>query len=317
MNKLESYIESTIEYETKEDFASKDKIKPGFYDALMDAPIIVYVKNNTIPANIEFNSLEQFLSAVIYVEDIYTLIYLYMNLDLKRKLEEEIACVVVETRISIRKTRPLKNIILLDFFIKRKERSILKSGRIDYEKLEDICTNIFTETKRKELVKKGKYFYQSVLGLGLSDNKINYVYQKNYYGKNIIFNDIKIDKINKENYYIFTCLICQKDHKIILNSIGKKKGNIEKLIIENQESAKYEFACDHDGTAYENIDVKFGIDKKKYPIKKLSVEEKIRIFIYMFSNFKSKNGVIYKFQKNDLDLEFTVKKYLEAYQKND
>ena len=314
-SEIESHLKSTVEYRNCEDFVSQKKIGAVFFEKLLEYPIIVYVKNGTIPANVEIENPIQFLKQVIYFEDVITLIYLYFHMPYKEKLTREFNCVLIESNVAIKKTRPLKNIIWLDFFLKRKNKKVLKSGRLNYDKLENIATEILSKDEIKRLIKKGKYFYQAALGLGLSDNKINYVYQnKNLVGPTSI-NAINISEYMKENTYVYKCPICSNKHNIFITNIKNKKRNIEKFITYNNDTRRYEFVCNHEDTEYSNIGVNFGVKKEKYKVTSLDSEDKIKIFLYLFYNYYNEDGVIYSKDVSDKTTEIEVLKYIDSYKK--
>ena len=314
-SEIETYLKSTVEYRNCEDFVSQGKVGVDFFEKLLTYPVIVYVKNGTIPANVEMENLIQFLKQIIYIEDVITLIYLYFNLPHKEKLEKEFNCVLIESGVAIKKTRPLKNIIWLDFFLKRKNNKVLKSGRLDYEKLENIATEILSKNEIKSLIKKGKYFYQAALGLGLSINKTNYVYQNQNIAGLISIDAININEAMKAKIYVYECPICSKKHNIFITNIKNNKRNIEKFITYNNKTKRYEFVCDHENTEYSNIGVNFGIKKEKYKITDLDIEDKIKIFLYLFYNYYNKNGVIYSKNVSNKKTEIEVLKYIEFYKK--
>jgi hypothetical protein len=158
-SEVDGYLKATDEYQNKVEFISSEKVNPEFLNIILESPVIIYVKKDTIPVNIELDNPIHFLKQIIYIEDIITLLYLYMELPQEIKIEKEFDCVFVESKISIKKIKPLKNVLFLDYFIKRNNNKVLKSGRLDYSKFESMAIKILTKNGAKSLIKKGTLVY--------------------------------------------------------------------------------------------------------------------------------------------------------------
>jgi len=314
--KLETYIYSSLLYEYRIKFESYERLDEIVIDRLLSIPLIIYVKNNTLPSNIEIDSIEQYIDNIIYVEDELTLLYLYLNMKKEKMINVEISCILIESNKDIKKVSPIKTLIFLDYFIKRnKEGNIVKAGGLDYNKIESIFLNIY-QKNIKQLLKNGqKYFYQNALNLNLSIYKTPYIYPKNYKNLHYSIDEIDINNFHKDRIYVYNCPICSNTHHIIISEIKSKKVNIDKYIYYNKSTDRYEFICNHERSEYDGINVNFGIQKEKQEKETLDEDKKIKIFLYMFLHYYNKDGKIYSKNLLNFDKEgYEVSKYIQVIQ---
>lgn len=315
--KLENYIKTTFFYENSIKFESYKRLEESAIDRLLFAPIIIYVKDKSIPANVEIDSIEQFIDNIICVEDELTLLYLYLNINKEKMISSEISCVLIESKVEIKKVFPLRTLVFLDYFIKRNQKgSIAKAGGLDYQKLENIFFNFYQNNVKKLLKNGQKYFFQNALGLNLSIYKTAYIYPKDYsklYGS---IKEIKIDEFHKDRIHAYNCPICSNHHSVVISDLKSKKKNINKYISYNGDTESYEFICKHEKTIYQGKNVNYGIKKEKYDVKTLEEADKIKIFLYMFLHEYNMDEKIYSKDSSGLPSKgIEVSKYIEIIQK--
>jgi len=314
--KLENYINTSSLYDDRIKFESYERLDETVINKLLSTPLIIYVKNSTLPTNIEIDSIEQYIDNIICVEDELTLLYLYLNMNKEKMISSEISCVLIESKIEIKKVFPIKTLIFLDYFIKRNQQGkIAKAGGLDYQKIEDIFLN-FYQNNIKELLKNGqKYFYQSALNLNLSIYKTPYIYPKDYTKLYNGIEEINIDDFHKDRIHVYNCPICYKSHNILISEVKSKKANINRYISYNSNIERYEFICNHETSDYEEINVNFGIKKEKYDIKTLDETDKIKIFLYMFLHYSNIDGKIYSKNSSGLVSQgYEVSTYITSIQ---
>ncbi len=311
---LEEYIKNTEEYKENIRYESFPRLKQEAIKLILEAPVIIYVKSKSLPANVSVESVLKYLENVIAVDDIHTLVYLYKNLKHYELNEYIVDCILIEKNIKIKKTEVFKTLIFLDYLIKREKKGINKSGHIDYERLEEYVKKIYKKTDLEKYIRRyQKYFYQSILGLNLSVNKSKYIYQVLKNIENIHF--INLEEYDFDANYIMKCPICGKKEDISLVGSRKKTNTAKKYIINNKKLKRFEYKCNHVNTIYYEK-AYFSVSYNKYKeVDRLNDKEINKIFLYIFFSYVSdrinKTDVIKFYDENEIktdDIEQFIEK---------
>ena len=133
---LEKVIDFRFENQLLKNLISQDKFSKKIYDDFLRRPIIIYIKENTLPisTNID-NDILKYIKYAVGVERNFELFYFK-----KMKMDEleliEVTCILIESDYKyINSLNALNSIIFLDYFIETKVDENLKprnntSGKI-------------------------------------------------------------------------------------------------------------------------------------------------------------------------------------------
>ncbi len=312
-NNIKNYVTTTIDYYDRNNYVSFLRVTDKFLESLLLSPVIIYVTKGTIPANVETDDIIKYLDNIIYVEDDITLLYLYLNLSREQANSFKIQCVIIETNRQIIKTRPLKNVILLDHYLLRnKKGAVVASGKLDYSKLENQFREIFNVKNsvawKKLLKKPGKYFYQSLLGLNLYKKAIDEDKVKHQKDFNFLYanaNEVNLNDFDPKCTYDFRCPICNNIQSVYIDGTEKKTNLAYDLILYNHAAKAYEFKCSHLDTIYEDNNKYFRLDKKYYEYADDSFTKKdaSKVFLFIFCSFLNEDESSIQSDNNKEDLE--------------
>lgn len=260
----------------------------------MLSPFIFYVPYSSIVESNSDDDFEKYANDIFYIESIYVLL-LCMNLSPLELKNFEVSWIVCESNKKIQKTRAFHDVAFLDYHIRREEGKQNTSGRLDYDKMDDL---FFLKHKKQDLKNflktPRKFFFSAIFGVVSATKKGNYAKQTLLYINNP--NDIKIMEKEKKLKYNYHCPICNSEHLIYLNGNQEGKANVKKHIKLN---GKYiEFLCDHEGTVFEGI-VRFSFEPKNFLLH--TDEQYNQAFLYLFHRAAYREGNI-DFYKNENEI---------------
>lgn len=324
--KLLSELELILDFEFHDknikNLTCQTKFTHTLYVRLLEKPIIIYVKKDSLPSSIANVTIDKYLKHSIGIERNFDLFY-FKTLPLSEIENKEVNCILIENEFeNIESLNTLSNIIFFDNFIQKKtgknnKISNNRDGKINYKIFDEYFSNYNSDEDLLFLRKsRGKHISQYFLGLQL--NKSVY--------KDIEFKYFESpDHIDLENYelknttYTFICPICAKKHKIRL--YGNKKINVSNYIIAsillNKESnPKYfEFRCDHFQTHYEKQPYPLITNSFQYKSKLTEIEYN-KLFIFFASKFKrNENETIDVLVSNDKTDTYEINNYIEIINK--
>lgn len=288
-------------FESKETFStSLDTVKRctnSFYKEIAKKPILIYVEQGTLHTNsILSGNTTKYFKRIIGIENIFNLLFL-RNLSYDKQSEIIVKVILYETAYNnIDSIQSLETMIMLDHFIKKTESST-KSGKIDYELLENYFFNCYNKNDLKLFSQKdSKNSIKKFLGIQTSEDKPKYVEQelKFYTTPNAI--DLKEFDL-KNSSFKYICQYCGNKHPIKLYGYkDESKVNVSNYISFDKQTEKFIFKCDHNSTPYENKD-NFGIYNRFNFSTNLTKEQINKIFLFMFFCFK-KDGDNIKYFDN-------------------
>lgn len=327
--KLFEELEKAIDFEFEKgllkNLISQDKFSQKIYDDFLKRPIIIYIKENTLPvsANIN-NNISKYIKYAIGVERNFELFYFK-----KMKMDEleliEVNCILIESAYQyINSLNVLNSIILFDYFIDTKIGEDMKpkknkSGKINYQLIDEYFDLNYLDTDLKKLRKKaGEHKSQYFLELQLEKP---------------IYKDLELEyfespeNINLSVYdltktiFNYKCPICNNKHKIKLFGYRKNNEvNVSNYIktAENHNQTKFFiFNCDHLETQYFGMSNSYAKVKNDFEYPNLLNDEQYnRLFLYLATRLKfydalnvqyiNKNNEIKEYKKENLIKELKI-----------
>lgn len=340
---LEKAIDFEFEKRLLKNLISQDKFSKKIYDDFLRRPIIIYIKENTLPVSSNINNnILQYIKNAIGVERNFELFYFK-----KLKMDElellEVNCILIESDYKdINSLNTLDSMIFLDYFIEKKVDKNLKpknntSGKINYQLIDEYFDLNYTDTDLKKLRKKaGEHKSQYFLELQLE--KPNYKNIELEYFESPENINLSIYDLTK-TIFNYRCPICNNKHKIKLHGYRKNNEvNVSSYIKPsgdsgiNNQPKHFIFNCDHFKTKYFNInnsyakvknDFKYtcSLDNEQYNRLFLFIAARLKYFddskVKYIKKYNEKEDDIEKYNKEDIILNEKGTFLLEKYKKED
>jgi len=291
---LKRLIESSKEFENLDTSIASVKITNGFYKKLLLSPWVFHVPNGTLVESKLDADFEDSAADIFYIEPLYEL-FLCMNLSTLEQKNLKVSWIICESNKAIQKTRAFHDVAFLDYYMERVDGKQNTSGRLDYEKMDDLFFSKYQKRDLKNFLKQPrKYFFSALWKIVSLNRKGNYAKQELLYFDSP--NDIVITEKHKKLKYNYHCPICDCQHLVYLN--GNPKANVKKYI---QLKGKFiEFLCGHEGTEYSEI-VNFSFEPKDFILH--TEEQYNQAFLYLFYKASYHSGQM-AFSKSEGEIGF-------------
>ena len=340
---LEKVIDFEFEKKLLKNLISQDKFSKKIFDDFFRRPIIIYIKENTLPVSTNINNnISKYIEHAIGIERNFELFYFK-----KMKMDEleliEVTCILIESDYKyINSLNALNSIIFLDYFIETKVDENLKprnntSGKINYQLIDEYFDLNYSDTDLNKLRRKaGEHKSQYFLELQLEKPTYKNIELKYFESPNDI--DLLMYDLTK---IIFNhrCPICNNEHKIKLFGYRKNNEvNVSNYVKAagnsgiNNQPKYFIFNCDHFETKYFGISNSYAKVTNDFKYPDLKKEEHYnRIFLFIAARLKyfddsdikyikkynEKEDDIENYNKEDIIVDEKGKYLLKKYKKED